>query len=56
MSDEVGDDSNLDIIFAEVGEFGIFQVIAYTLICIPTILTSTYAVNYIFSSNTLDYR
>lgn len=50
------EDANLDTILTEVGEFGIFQVITYLLFCIPNIISAAYAVNYMISANTLDYR
>lgn len=56
MSVDTNDDTNLDTILAEVGEFGKFQVITYLLFCIPNIIAATYAVNYMISANTLDYR
>lgn len=50
------DDTNLETILKEVGEFGIFQITTYFLFSIPTILSAAYAVNYMISANTLDYR
>lgn len=50
------DDTNLETILTEVGEFGVFQITTYLLFCIPTILSASYAVNYMISANTLDYR
>lgn len=49
-------ESNLDAVLTEVGEFGLFQVITYLLICIPSALSATYVVNYMVSANTLEYR
>lgn len=48
--------SDLDTIFAEVGEFGIYQIAIYLLICIPNALSATFVMNYMFTANTLDYR
>lgn len=56
MSIDTGADSSFDVILNEVGQFGVYQVVTYLLICIPNILSATYAVNYMFSANTLDYR
>lgn len=56
MSVDISDDSSLDNIFKEVGDFGLFQIITYILVCIPNILSATYEVNYMISANTLDYR
>lgn len=52
----MGADTNLDAILTEVGEFGVFQVFTYLLLCIPSAISATYVVNYMFSANTLDYR
>lgn len=55
MSKDISD-SNIDVIFTEVGAFGLFQIVTYLLISIPNIISATYVVNYIISANTLDYR
>lgn len=49
-------DYNIDTIFSEIGGFGPFQILSLFLICIPNIISTTYTVNYIFASNSLDYR
>lgn len=49
-------DSNLDVILTEVGEFGLFQIVSYLLICIPSALSATYVVNYMISASSLEYR
>lgn len=56
MSVDISADSNLDRILTEVGEFGVYQVIAYFLISIPSALSATFVVNYMISANTLKYR
>lgn len=56
MSVDLTAESDLDTIFAEVGEFGIYQIAIYMLICIPNALSATFVVNYMFTANTLDYR
>lgn len=56
MSAVTGVVNNLDTIFAEIGEFGAFQQISIFLICIPSLLSASYVVNYIIATNTLDYR
>lgn len=56
MSMDISTNANFDVILEEVGQFGLYQVVTYLLICIPNILSATYAVNYMFSANTLDYR
>lgn len=47
---------DLDKIFEEIGEFGRFQIVSILLICIPSLLSASYVVNYIITTNTLDYR
>ncbi|XP_031636514.1 solute carrier family 22 member 6-A-like [Contarinia nasturtii] len=49
-------ESSLDVVLTEVGEFGLYQIVTYFLICIPSILSATYVVNYMVSANTLEYR
>lgn len=56
MSVDISANSNLDGILNEVGEFGLFQVVTYLLICIPSALSATIVVNYMISANTLEYR
>lgn len=56
MSEIAAVEHDLDQIFAEVGEFGVFQIISYFLICIPNIFAATYIVNYALTANALDYR
>lgn len=53
---DVGGDNNLEMVFAEVGEFGVFQILTFLLICIPNTISATYMVNYMFAINSLDYR
>lgn len=47
---------NLDAVLTEVGEFGLFQVIIYFLICIPNALSATQVVGWMVAGNTLEYR
>lgn len=56
MSAADGANNNLDVIFTEIGEFGVFQVVSLILICIPSLFSASYVVNYIFTTNALDYR
>lgn len=48
--------NNLDEIFSEIGEFGVFQIISFFLICIPNVFAATWIVNYVLTANALDYR
>lgn len=56
MGDVDGSDHNIDAIFAEIGEFGLFQILSLFLICIPNTISATFMVNYIFATNNLDHR
>lgn len=56
MSAADGASNNLDVIFTEIGEFGLFQAVSLVLICIPSLLSASYVVNYIFTANALNYR
>lgn len=56
MGVETSDDVSLDAILTEVGEFGLFHVLTYILICIPNIISSATFVNYMISATALDYR
>lgn len=51
-----GVDNNLDAVFTEIGEFGAFQIVSILLICLPSLLSASYIVNFIFAADTLDYR
>ncbi|XP_037026625.1 organic cation transporter-like protein isoform X1 [Bradysia coprophila] len=56
MSADTNDDTNLDAIFREVGEFGRYHIFIYLLISIPNIISSATFVNYMISATTLEYR
>lgn len=47
---------NVDEIFSEIGEFGAFQILTLFLICIPNIISATYHINFMFASNSIEYR
>lgn len=47
---------DLDIVLAEVGEFGKWQIFHFFLLTIPIILSAIYTVDYIVTTSTLDYR
>lgn len=49
-------EGDLDTIFAEIGEFGFYQIAIFLLISIPNALSVTFIMNYMFAANTLDYR
>lgn len=49
-------DLDLETILTEVGEFGLFQIVSYILICIPSALSATYVVNFMISASSLEYR
>lgn len=56
MSIDLTAHSDLDAIFAEVGEFGLYQIGLYMLLYIPNAMSATFVMNYMFTANTLDYR
>lgn len=56
MSVDVASEGNLDALFAEIGEFGTYQIITFALICIPNIISATIMVNFVFTANIMDYR
>ena len=47
---------DLDEVLDEVGHFGRFQAINYVLVGIPILLSSVYALSYIFTAGELEYR
>lgn len=47
---------DLDTVLAEVGEFGKHQIFHFFLLSILIILSAVFAVDYIVTSSTLDYR
>lgn len=47
---------DLDSIINELGTFGKFQLINFTLICIPIIFNAVFTLGYIFTAGAPDYR
>lgn len=47
---------DLDYVLNEVGEFRMHQIFHFILMMLPIILSSTYAVEFIVTSSTPDYR
>lgn len=56
MTVDVDTDYNLDAVFTEVGEFGLFHIISYFLLCLPNIIQATHVTSYVFTSTTLEHR
>lgn len=60
MSDKESDDTDsqhdLDYVLIDVGEFGKYQILHFILMVLPIVLSATYAVEFIVSSSTDDYR
>lgn len=54
--DTTAESTAVDQVFAEIGEFGVFQKINLFLLCLPSLMAGTFMVNYVFAANTLDYR
>lgn len=47
---------DLDKIFIEIGDFGLFQMFIYALICMPVLLISWFTFEFVFTAGSLDYR
>lgn len=47
---------DLDKIFIEIGDFGLFQMFIYALICMPVLLISWFTFEFVFTAGGLDYR
>lgn len=60
MSEKEGSNSNisndLDYVLCNVGEFGKFQIVHFILMIIPIVFSATYAVEFIVTTATDDYR
>ena len=50
------DGLDLDIILGELGSFGKFQLINFTLICIPIVFNAIFTLSYVFSAGVPKYR
>lgn len=56
MSSDIENDDSLDRVYAEIGEFKIYQMFLILLLCIPSVLPALFTNNFIFAAATLDYR
>lgn len=60
MNDKKSNEPNLsddlDYVLSDVGEFGKFQIGQFILMVLPIILSATYAVEFIVTCSTDDYR
>ncbi|XP_031627744.1 uncharacterized protein LOC116343679 [Contarinia nasturtii] len=56
MGIDIGADDHLERVFLELGDIGLFQILTLLLICIPYMVSASHMVNYIFASNSLEYR
>lgn len=54
--DEADPQNDLDYVLSDVGEFGKYQIFQCILMILPIILSATYAVEFIVTSSTDDYR
>lgn len=50
------DDDDLDFVFNEIGEFNVYQLCKYGLMLLPIALSAIYAIGFIVTGSTLDYR
>lgn len=55
-ADEVDPHLDLDLVLQDVGEFGKYQILQCILMILPIIYSATYAVEFIVTSSTDDYR
>lgn len=55
-SNEPNPSNDLDYVLSDVGEFGKFQIGQFILMILPIVLSATYAVEFIVTSSTDDYR
>ncbi|XP_055315112.1 organic cation transporter protein-like [Sitodiplosis mosellana] len=55
-ADETDSHNDLDYVLSDVGEFGIYQIGQCIAMVLPIILSATYAVEFIVTSSTDDYR
>ncbi|KAJ6636136.1 Organic cation transporter-like protein [Pseudolycoriella hygida] len=47
---------DLDKIFVEIGDFGLFQIFIYALISMPVLLISWFTFEFVFTAGRLEYR
>lgn len=47
---------DLDYVLSDVGEFGKYQIGHFILMILPIVLSATYAVEFIVTASTDDYR
>ncbi|BFF96915.1 solute carrier family 22 member 3-like [Drosophila madeirensis] len=50
------EDSQLDTIIVQIGQFGRFQITNYLLLCLPIICNAFYSISYIFTAGIMDHR
>lgn len=50
------DSDDLDFVFNEIGEWNIYQLWKYALIFFPIALSAAYAISFVATGSTLDYR
>lgn len=55
-SNEPNLSNDLDYVLSDVGEFGKFQIGQFILMILPIVFSATYAVEFIVTSSTDDYR
>lgn len=55
-ADDADPSNDLDYVLSDVGEFGKYQIGQCILMILPIILSATYAVEFIVTSSTDDYR
>lgn len=56
QDDDADSLNDLDHVLSDVGEFGKYQIGHFILMILPIVLSATYAVEFIVTSATDDYR
>ncbi|KAH8379064.1 hypothetical protein KR009_002928, partial [Drosophila setifemur] len=50
------EDSQLDAIIVQIGQFGRFQITNYLMLCLPIICNAFYSISYVFTAGQVPYR
>lgn len=56
MGSETSDADDIDYVLENIGEFGKHQIGHFILMILPIVLSATFAVEFIVTSSTDDYR
>ncbi|KAH8379073.1 hypothetical protein KR009_002983, partial [Drosophila setifemur] len=50
------EDSSLDAILVQIGQFGRYQIINYVLLCVPMLFNAFFSISYVFTASTVVHR